>query len=39
MMSACSDGEISSPVSYAEFIYENGKVRFVQADVPVEPLP
>lgn len=38
MMSACTDGEISSVVYYVDFIYENGKIQFVKSDVPIEPL-
>lgn len=38
MMSACTEGEISSVVYYVDFIYENGKIQFVKSDVPIEPL-
>ena len=38
-LSACTeDGEICSQVSYAEFVFENNKVSFTNADFPVEAL-
>lgn len=38
-MSACTDdGEICSDVSYTEFVYQDGKITFSNADFPIEPM-
>ena len=38
VLSACTaDGEICSDVSYATFVYQDGKITFPYADFPVEP--
>ena len=38
-LSACTaDGEISSDVSYATFVYQNGELSFSSSDCAIEPL-
>ena len=35
-VSGCADGEITSDVYYADFVYHQGMVQFIYSDMPVE---